>query len=228
MRKRKLVILAALEMETRAVAKALGLPFRRNCVLMDATATIELYTIGMRAEYLPNALSALAPSPDDLVWLVGLGGALDPSLQVGDLVIDGPPGTALQPADASFHRGRIHTSDRLVATPAQKRALFAQTAALAVDMEQRLVRDKLAPLGISVMGVRAISDTAETALEPHLLRLVTHVGRPRWAALAAALLRRPSLLVSLVRLGRDSSRAVKQLTRGIQELVELGPYNPPG
>jgi hypothetical protein len=225
LRKSRLIILAALEMETRAIAKALGAPFLRNCVMRHASAAIEVHTIGMRATRLPQLLSVLSLTSEDRFWMAGLAGALDPALHVGDVVVDADPsGTDLPPSTGvSIRRGKIHTSDRLVALPADKGLLFAQTGALAVDMEQRIAREMLAPLSISVTGIRAISDTADTQLDPALLHLVDPIGRPKWPALAAAMFRRPALLLSLIRLERDSSRAARQLTRAIARLAELDP-----
>ena len=107
----------------------------------------------------------------------------------------------------------------MVATPARKKALFEETAALAVDMEQSLVRAAVAPFGLTVIGLRAISDAAGTALPPALPRLVDSLGRPKAAALAAHLLRRPALAIELARLGRASSLATQNLQLGIQHLV---------
>ena len=225
MRKSRLIIFAALEMETRAAAKALSIPFLPKSVLKHATAPIELHTIGMRAVRLPALLPSLSPSSADRIWMIGLAGALDPALRVGDLVIDFDPPAPTTPlaTDASIRQGRIHTCDQLVAVPAEKRALFAQTRALAVDMEQRIVRDRLTPLGIGVVGIRSISDTADTPLDPALPRLIDASGRPKWPALAGALLRRPILVVPLIRLGRDSSRALRELAKAIACLAASDP-----
>ncbi len=221
MRNRRLIILAALEMEARAAARGLGIPFQRNRVLKHATAAIEIHTIGMRAELLPQVLPVLTPSAGDRVWMVGLAGALDPALRVGDLVIDAAQSEPAFPAvDATLRYGVIHTSERLVASPAEKRALFSQTGALAVDMELRIVREALAPSGVPVVGIRTISDTAETRLDPILPNLVDTIGRPRWPTLAGAMLRRPTLLWPLVRLGQDSTRAAAELSRAIRSLAK--------
>jgi hypothetical protein len=232
LRKNRLILLAALELEAKAAARAVGIRFRPNRVLTHPTAAIEVHIIGIRAQRLPQALAAIRPSPGDRFCLVGLAGALDPALRVGDLVVDADPTQPDLPlADESVHWGPIHTSDRLVATPAEKRALFARTAALAVDMEQQIVRTALAGFGAKLLGVRSISDTADTALDPALPGFVDALGRPKWPTLTKALLRRPALLISLARLGRDSSRATRRLTCAIARLAELSKihsYSPLG
>jgi hypothetical protein len=216
----RLFIFAALEMESRAATRALAIPFKRDRKPTCLNAvSIEVHTIGMRAEFLPRLVQRLRPSPRDRCWMVGLAGALDPRLKVGDVVIDADPATALQLADATLRRGRIHTSRRLIGSPAEKQALFARTGALAVDMEQEIVKVALTPLGVSVIGIRAISDAANTSLDPALPNLVDPIGRPRYGALAAALLRRPNLLRSLIPLGRDTLLAAKRLTETLAYLL---------
>jgi len=123
--------------------------------------------------------------------MIGLAGALDPALRVGDLVIDFDPPAPTTPlaTDASIRQGRIHTCDQLVAVPAEKRALFAQTRALAVDMEQRIVRDRLTPLALGWWGSVPLATPRTRRWIPALPRLIDASGRPKWPALAGALLR---------------------------------------
>src|SRR5438105_870719 len=116
-------------MEAKAVADALGMPTPtpgRPTLCRNNKYSIELHLIGVGAKRLPDRLSA----PVSGVILAGLAGALDPTLAVGEVVIDDhdmplPPGLP-------FRRGPIHTSDCLIASPQEKAALYAQTGALAV------------------------------------------------------------------------------------------------
>lgn len=78
----------------------------------------------------------------DGIVSTGFCGALDPALQVGDIV-----------------RGVV-SGDRVLVTAAEKRELRARTGAAAVDMESETVAKKAGEWGIPFFCVRAVSDTA--------------------------------------------------------------------
>ena len=183
------LILTAVEMEARAVRRA-GL-----------AATV----IGIGA----TRLAAVAvPAGTTHVVMAGVGGAVDPGLSVGDVVVDGDV--------RDVRRGVVHTVDRLVSTAADKAAVFAATGAAVVDMEQAVVRRWTA---LPVIGVRAVSDSARDAVDPAVLRFVTDVGRPRPAAIAVGLLRRPGLVRHLLRLNADTRVALGRLAAVLPVIV---------
>jgi adenosylhomocysteine nucleosidase len=180
---------------------------------MDSIA-IELHLIGIRARHLPESGISGGCA---VVIMAGVAGALDPALQVGDVVIDDlPPGWN---APAGARRGAIVTQDGILATPSDKADLFGRTGALAVDMETACVRQWARGRGVPFVAVRSISDRADQTLDPAVLRLVDSFGNPRPAALAKALLARPSLVPHLWRLGADSKRAAARLGAIVKELV---------
>lgn len=194
----KLIIFTAVQLETRAVQRALaGL----NCII---------HTIGIRACRLPAEL----PADTAVVIVAGLAGALEPGLKVGDVVIDDPAG--IVPATIGFRRALIHTADRIVATPLEKASLYQRMQCLAVDMETALVR---ARFGIPVVNVRAISDTADEVLDPRVVGLVDEVGRAKPIAIARMLLGRPTLVPYLNRLGKNSKLAARELGRATRAIV---------
>jgi adenosylhomocysteine nucleosidase len=110
--------------------------------------TVHISIIGMGpvhcAEPAREAIRLVKPKR---VILAGFGGALDPALRRGEIVID-------------RGEGKIHTADDVVATAADKAALFAQTARPVVDMESAPVAAVAAELGVPLTVIRAISDTA--------------------------------------------------------------------
>ncbi len=145
--------------------------------------------------------------------MAGVGGAVDPSLAVGDVVTDGP-------SFAGVKCGSIHTVERVVSTVAEKAAIFTATAAAVVDMEQAVVKRWAEPRGLSVIGVRAISDDAGDVLDPAVVRFVTDTGRPRPGVIAAALLRRPGLVGHLRRLNRDTALALSRLAPAVRAMID--------
>ena len=153
-----------------------------------------------------------------MVIMTGLAGALDPALQIGDVVVDCD--LELPDFGRLLRRGRIHGADRIVATPHEKAELHRQTGALAVEMEGAIVRKWAKELGASFIGIRSISDRADQTLDPAVLALVDEWGRPRWGRIPGTLLRRPWLLPQLIRLGRDSQRAARRLGAAVRALVD--------
>jgi len=159
----------------------------------------------------------------------GLAGALSPALASGDLVLADavvlPNGEriATDPAWRSRLAARIEArapdqaavagSDRLLATVAAKQALFAATGALAVDMESHAVAEAAHRAGLPFVVLRAIADPADQALPRAATVALGPDGEVRLLALARALLERPAELPALLRLGRQSSRALAALRR---------------
>jgi adenosylhomocysteine nucleosidase len=159
------------------------------------------------------------PSPAELamagcIILAGFAGALDPTLKVGDLVLD----TDLELPDLPFRRGKIHGSDKLIATSSEKTNLFRTTGAVAVDMETQAVQALARQMGLPFIGLRAITDTAEDALDPALLRFTNSFGGVRPLSLAATLARQPSLVPRLLHLGRCAKVASRSLSEGMPQL----------
>ena len=223
MRPPMLLILTAVMTEARAVAKALGVPCPKPLRPTHATRydiSIELHVIGIRGFGLAHLR---VKSPPNVILIAGLGGALDPQLKVADAVIEGLPSGWKCPANCRV--GAIHSADQLVSTPSEKAALFARTSALAVEMENARVRDWIARQewdagqGVAVIGIRAISDRADQMLDPVMMGLVDTWGRARTWLLCRALVRRPSLIPQLIRLGTDSSQAAARLGGAVRALA---------
>jgi len=116
-------------------------------------------------------------------------------------------------------RPRLLTVDHLVCDPAEKRRLSASFDA--VDMESAAVEGVCAAAGVPFRAVRAVSDTADTALSPELVRLLAGGNVSVWRA-CAALVRRPALLREFTRLARDTKIAARalatELTRELEPL----------
>ncbi|MEL6329577.1 MAG: hypothetical protein AAFR38_07935 [Planctomycetota bacterium] len=189
------LILTALELEAAAIRRRL-----------PSSSVARVLVIGPAASAMP------AEIPESgLILVAGIGGGLDPALRTGDVIIDGdvhpPPGA---------RAGRIHTAGHVVETPAQKAALYAETGADAVDMEQAIVR---ASLGDRVVGVRAISDTAAHTLPGFLARFVTPDGRTNTSRAAAHLLGHPQHLPAMLTAARLSSIACRALGEAVSGIV---------
>lgn len=239
----RLIVLAAVRMEARALARALRLPSvgartpRRSELRWASDSDVhgpsqvrvsgdarmplvELHLVGIGARHLPT--NAASPNVAGVI-MAGLAGALDPGLRVADLVIDDCPESCLP--DIPYHRGRIRASSTLLTTAAAKAAMSRDTGALAVDMESEAARDWAARLGAPFVSVRAISDEAGDPLDPALLRMINEYGSVRPVCVAAALLRHPALLPRLLKVGRDSKRAADRLGEAVAAIVQRWPIH---
>jgi nucleoside phosphorylase len=214
----KLIIFAAMQLEAKAIAKAFGAPYahRREAIhFMAGEWAGELHTVGIRARHVP---AGVIRERAGYVIMAGLAGGLDRSLRCGDIVVDGS--VELATCGLPFRFGGIHTSGELVARPEQKAALFRQTGALAVEMENAVVRQAAAAAGVPFVGVRAVCDTADEAVDPAVLDFIDDVGQVRLGALAAGLLRRPRLVAEIWRLADRSKRAATCLGEAVRAIAD--------
>ena len=206
-----ILICAAIQMEAEAIAKALHLTWDKPRLRATASNVV-LHVVGICACRLP---ADLKKDEVGLVISAGLAGALDPSLSAGDVVIDRADCVAVEGARC----GRIHCADSIVATPGQKAQLFQQTKALAVDMESSAIARFAKAHDAAFVAIRAISDTANQAVDPAVLRLVDPFGHAKTGAVISTLIRRPTLVPHLMRLRSRSIHACERLAEAVAAYV---------
>jgi hopanoid-associated phosphorylase len=166
----------------------------------------------------------------------GLAGGLSPAVRPGDLLLPEAvvlPAGARLPTDREWcgrlaaglsalpshvHRGTLAGSDRLLATIAAKRELHAATGALAVDMESHGIAETATRAGLPFVVIRAVADPFDQILPRAASTAIGSDGEVRLRAVARALLERPGELGALLRLARQSGRALAAL-RSVALLV---------
>jgi adenosylhomocysteine nucleosidase len=164
----------------------------------------------------------LATRTHPLVVSAGFCGALQPGLAVGDVygpseVID-VHGTVWKCEFHEHQAGRLLTTNAIVASPAEKRALGERTGALIVDMESAAIARACAAKAIPFISVRAVSDTVDTGLSPDVVRLLADGRVSIWKAIRV-LIRKPSLIGEFQRLARSTDLAARNLCAGLLEIV---------
>ncbi len=102
-------------------------------------------------------------------------------------------------------------ADEIIASAAQKRALFEQYAAAAVDMESHGAARAAHQAGVPFLAIRAIADPADRALPKAALNAVAPDGSTRVFKTLGAALREPRQFPALMKLGSDSATALKTL-----------------
>jgi adenosylhomocysteine nucleosidase len=139
----------------------------------------------------------------------GFCGALDPALQVGDIVV--PESAAIQ-STTRFVRGGILTSGRVAVTASEKHALRNRTGAAVVEMEAAAVKNKAEEWGVPFLCVRVVSDTAADDLPLDFNRYRNGNGDFSRSRIALAAMARPfSVMPRLIELDRNCRRAAHAL-----------------
>jgi hypothetical protein len=180
---------------------------------------------GGDGERLEAALEhALAIKTPDLILSSGLAGALDPTLMVGDVVMDSEPRLLAVLAEALPHArsGSILGRDAPIASASQKSALHAATGAMAVDMESHIAARVAARHRIPFAAIRVISDSAGQTLPPAALVGMRPDGGIAIGAVLRALALNPGQLPALLRTARDAERGLSALARVHHALRRAG------
>lgn len=147
---------------------------------------------------------------------VGLAGACDPALRVGEIVragvvIDSRTGERFE--TSQFRQ--VLVTGPVIASVNEKRRLFAAYYAAAVDMEAAAVARIARAHGLGFQATKAISDESDYELEG-LAGFSTDDGQFRTGAFAVHAARRPALWGKVAQLAKNSGRAVEALTEEME------------
>jgi len=224
-----ILVLAAVELEARALARALRLPRLKSFSFPAfGDARFRLAPVGLAASVLSARFPALLEGLEHpLVISAGVCGALDPAVSCGSLILPetviGPRGeryaaavahhrrhvAALSDRGMRFATGALATVAEVAATPGAKAKLREATGAVAVDKA-----------GCPGLVLRGVSDDAEDSLSPELAALVTEEGRVRKARAAATVLRQPAIVPKALKLQRATQRALATVADALQWSVD--------
>jgi adenosylhomocysteine nucleosidase len=230
----EVVVCAAMPRELRLLARALrmracpvgGLPAWRGRSVVAVAVGVGPERAAAGTTQVLDALRARR------VLVVGIAGAVDPALEVGDLVrpeavVDVRSARVLIAARRGAPRsGVLATVDRVLLMGDGQVAIGSAPTlpdgTTAVDMETAAIAAVADARGVSWDVVRAISDVVGT-LTPDVAALLCPDGRVRHRAAARLLLSDPQAARRLVRLGVDTNRALRAMTgEVVRELAAEG------
>lgn len=225
----RILILTAVELEARVLARRLELPAVTALPFPTfGRGAVRLAPVGLRAGLLPARWSSLLTGPErPLVISAGVCGALAPDLAAGDLVVPesvlGPGAERLNVTPSAYarattlaptaRRGTMVTVQDVVSTAGGKSALFSRTGAVAVDMESSVILAHAAGAGCPTLVVRGVSDTAAQSLPPELVGLVTPAGRLSTMRALTLSVTRPRVLPRALALRQATGRALAAVAR---------------
>jgi len=227
-----LLILTAIKTEYSAVKQVVDqwLADTPPAIRTDHYDHMAVEVIGIRAKLSRHVFPNYAHSRVVGVITAGLAGALSPELNTGDVVIDSSSTNASALAEFMDNMsgrkrvfvGPIHTSRNVVATPREKKQLFAESQALAVEMENSYTREFALRRKIPWLGIRSISDTAFESVPAEVMKFVDSSGKVKPWDLTKGLARHPGLIPAVVRLGKHTQVATKNLSDALAAIIRSG------
>ncbi len=210
-------IIAALPREVKTLVRGWEQASPAKNVFVWTKDNAVVACAGMGAERAMLAVqAALAVRPVTSLLSVGVAGACDPKLRVGDVVragvvVDVRTGERFE---NSQYRQVLATAAE-IAGIAEKRRLLEAYGASAVDMEAATVARMAQIHGLYFAAIKTVSDGAEFEME-ELGRFATADGQFREGAFAAYAALRPAMWGRLIGLGRNSKLAVEALTTELE------------
>ena len=182
----------------------------REAAALVAAGAQALLSFGLAAGLDPTARPGAVLCPDRVLFADGESLATDRAWRSAVIAAAAAAGIAVA-------QGGIAATDRVLATPAEKRALGARTGALAADMESGATARAAAGAGLPHLVLRSVADPAERALPGWMRSTVRADGRIAGLGLAAALVRRPWDVPALARIAGDAGAGLNGL-RGVAGL----------
>lgn len=220
----EIAIIAAMEREVRPLVRRWP---RRDLVAGDLTFpafardAVLVVCCGIGGNFARRAAVAVFDSHRPRVIVsAGLAGALDPTLKAGTIfqpstVVDLATGARFSACGGSG----VLLSVSAVLDQEAKGRMTGSYAAAAADMESAAVALVADQHGCPFIALKAISDDAAFPM-PSFERFIDTRGRIRTTRFLLASAVRPGKWSALVRLGRNSAHASRELSHALAHLIE--------
>jgi len=186
---------------------------------------VSVWTLGVMGKRTAPALEKLIQkNRPSIVISAGFSGALQPDIPAGSVLLGEnftDPDLARQiPVPAGIRIGRFVTSDGILESTAQKRALGLESGALAVDLESEHLHDVCSRTGVPMISIRCISDDMEQELPlPGHILMDPETGRPDPGTIFRYLFRHPAKAAEFARLVRSARMAQRALADALNEIL---------
>ncbi len=218
----KLALVAALEREVGGLIRGWAHIERehagRKFVFFERDEVIVVCG-GIGAEAARRAAEAvIALYHPAMLQSVGFAGALDTTLQVGDIFVPGVIVDARDNSRTEIPGGSgVLVTFMAVAGVQQKKNLAQAYGAQAVDMEAAAVAAAASAHGLQYGATKVISDELNFEM-PEMVRFIDGRGRFKTGSFTAFALLRPWLWIRVAQLARNSSKAARTLAAHLRAL----------
>ena len=170
---------------------------------------------------------------------LGVAGGLSPQLQTGDLIVgdravlrrgSGPQSfpcdsglqeaaiTVIRRSGSRHYLGPILTVDRIIRTAEEKRALAAESSAMAIDMESAAIASAALAYSVPFLAIRGVLDPVHEDLAIDFDQFLGIEGEPNLPRLMRYLIAHPFTLPRLIGLGIRTKAVCARLGRLLHEL----------
>ncbi len=159
----------------------------------------------------------------------GFAGALNPELQIGDLLLAenfSSPELLRSPhldcAANGLFVGKLATVPKIIASRSERKRWAAESGAVAVDMETEFIAAACAAHQVPMLSLRVMSDTpAEPLPAPAEVLFDLEKQKTNFARLALYLVSHPSTLTRLAVFRRRVVLARRSLTEALDKLLRV-------
>jgi adenosylhomocysteine nucleosidase len=192
--------------------------YRRPGVLARTLLT------GIGAENATRAVQcAILSSRPSLILSCGFAGGLNPALPREELVCGAgtPEPWRAELQSLGVRPSRFLTVTRIVSTAIEKGRLWSETGADVMEMESAAIEQVAREHRLPFLSIRIVSDAWNEDLPLDFQEVLDTRMRISVARLAIRLLRQPSLVLPLIRLGRSSAQCSRILGRTLAHFVAV-------
>ena len=165
----------------------------------------------------------------------GVAGALDPEINSGDLVIansiiskDKTVQTASEwnkklssffsNSEQNVLNADISSGNEICASIEDKKNLFTNTGAVAVDMESAAIAEIASSNHLDFIVIRSVADKADTAIPEAVLKHTDNLGNPEIFKFISSCISKPKQINEIMILAKSYKKALKTLRETALEL----------
>ncbi len=185
-------------------------------------ANVQVWVTGMgRRNAAENIRDAIARVQPERVITSGFAGGLNPKLRCGDVIYeqDFDAGLSRELEEFGAIPAKFHCHRRVAITAEEKRILWKETGADAVEMESSVIRTICKEFHIPSATIRVISDDAHQDLPLDFNALMTADDRINYLKLAWAVMSRPNRIPKLLEFQHHTLDAARKLGGVLEDLL---------